>query len=264
MTIPIRIKATGSLGHIAYVHRSGGGSFSCTLANGTPAAFSYAGITTDEMACRFELNDCASGQEALAIVKRHGSAGYTYELFASARFGPSEPIGALAALEAEVQRLKALIPSVFEQVDNRAVDRARALLAGYVPDPAPTPNTSGALYLRLWHGRRDPAENLDDWGSEGPVIGPLAFVQTTYMCDVKFAAAPEVMDRFFPAVMADWRQQGFSNVHGPVCDWRFTIADDLIEYDGVFYGDWSVFVSSPADVAREAVSTNGPPAPNAQ
>jgi hypothetical protein len=36
------------------------------------------------------------------------------------------------------------------------------------------------LYLHLYHGRKDPDENLEDWGSEGPVIGPLAYVHTTY------------------------------------------------------------------------------------
>src|SRR3546814_15310909 len=30
------------------------------------------------------------------------------------------------------------------------------------------------LYLHLYHGRKDPDESLEDWGSDGPVIGPLA------------------------------------------------------------------------------------------
>jgi len=56
----------------------------------------------------------------------------------------------------------------------------------------------GKLYVHLFHGRKTPDEKLDDWGSEGPMIGPLDYVHVTYMGDVKFAAAPAVMDRFFP------------------------------------------------------------------
>jgi hypothetical protein len=259
MTIPIRIKATSSLGSVAYIHRAGAGSFCCTLANGTPAAFSYAGIDADEMARRFALDDCATGEEALGIVKQFGLDDYTYALVPRTGVEPSGPIGALFALEAEIQRLKALIPSMAEHADNGAIDRARAVLAAYAADIDPAPEHSRSLYLHLYHGRADPADNLEDWGSDGPVIGPLAFVHTTYMCDVKFAAAPDVMDRFFPAVMAEWRERGFSNVHGPLCDWHFTIVDDLIEYDGVFYGDWSVFVSDSGEVEAEAIGRSESP-----
>ncbi|PKP99097.1 MAG: hypothetical protein CVT74_08935 [Alphaproteobacteria bacterium HGW-Alphaproteobacteria-13] len=112
---------------------------------------------------------------------------------------------------------------------------------------APVPEATG-LYLHLYHGRKDPDEDLEDWGSDGPVIGPLAYVHTTYMCDIKFAAAPDVMDRFFPAVMADWRERGLSNVAGPQCDWRLTIFNDYVEYDGVYYGDWTVFAATSAEV----------------
>lgn len=103
----------------------------------------------------------------------------------------------------------------------------------------------GRLYLYLYHGRHAADEHLDDWGFEGPTIGPLDHVHVTYMCDVKFSAAPHVMDRFFPEVMNEWRVKGYSNVAGPLCDWQLNIVEDLIEYQGKFYGDWSVFVADP-------------------
>jgi len=78
-----------------------------------------------------------------------------------------------------------------------------------IPEPA-------CVYLRLFHGRRDPEADLEERGSEGPVIGPLAFVQVTYLCDVKFAAAPEVMERFFPDVISDWRSRGLANAKAPL------------------------------------------------
>src|SRR3546814_19608598 len=50
----------------------------CTLANGVSAALFYAGITVDEMTCRFALDDCETADQALAIVRRYGSLDYGY------------------------------------------------------------------------------------------------------------------------------------------------------------------------------------------
>ncbi|AOH85601.1 hypothetical protein AWL63_18330 [Sphingomonas panacis] len=264
----IRIKATDQHGNIAYIHRDSDRSFRCTLASGLPASFFYAGILPDEMACRFALDSCTTSKQALAIVQSHGSATHIYEML-GVPDASIEPLTALRALEAEVQRLKALLPQVSEHLDDHVIDMARATLAqgsgNDIPARATVPASSDPdqdseppqLYLRLYHGRRDPAEQLEDWGSEGPIIGPLAFVQTTYMCDVKFAAAPEVMDRFFPTVMAGWRERGLSNADGPLCDWQFSVTSDLIDYDGVYYGDWTVFLANPTDIERERTISQG-------
>jgi hypothetical protein len=42
-----------------------------------------------------------------------------------------------------------------------------------------------SVYLELFHGRHSPDEELDDWGFEGPVFGPLPFVQVTYNSHVR-------------------------------------------------------------------------------
>ena len=105
------------------------------------------------------------------------------------------------------------------------------------------PLEPGKLYLRLFHGRPSTAEEMHDWGQEGPTIGPLEYVHTTYMCDIKFAASPAVMNRFFPEVIAEWRDKGYSNAMGPQCDWHLTLQEDLIAYGGTFYGDWSLFIA---------------------
>lgn len=36
------------------------------------------------------------------------------------------------------------------------------------------------LSIQLFHGRSDPNEQLDDWGFDGPCLGPLDGVQLTY------------------------------------------------------------------------------------
>ena len=136
---------------------------------------------------------------------------------------------------------------------------SRTFQYALVEEPAVSPESampaSPSVYLRLFHGQRDPDEDLEEWGSEGPVIGPFAFVQVTYMCDVKFAASPEVMERFFPDVMSGWRARDLANARGPLCDWRFDVQGDLILYDGVYYGDWSITSeASPGDVAPSGES----------
>lgn len=105
-----------------------------------------------------------------------------------------------------------------------------------------------SVYIHLYHGRNNPAEDMDDWGFEGPVIGPLAYVHVTYLCDVKFACTPEVFRKFWPVQAAAWDEKGYSNMNGPLVDYNFKIHEDLIEYDGKFYGDWSI--ASSADIAE--------------
>ena len=72
------------------------------------------------------------------------------------------------------------------------------------------------LYIRLFHGRTDPDQDMDDWGSDGPVFGPYEFSHTTYAWDIKL---------------------GKSDGH---CDELF-VNEDMVYYDGVYYGDWSIF-----------------------
>jgi len=73
------------------------------------------------------------------------------------------------------------------------------------------------LYIRLFHGRTDPDQNMDDWGTDGPVFGPYKFVHTTYSHFLKLGKSDHLIDELY--------------VH----------KEDLIYYDGVYYGDWSVF-----------------------
>jgi hypothetical protein len=57
---------------------------------------------------------------------------------------------------------------------------------------------------------------MDDWGSNGPILGPYQFVHTTYGWDIKL---------------------GKSNGN---CD-ELYVRKDMVYYDLVYYGDWSVF-----------------------
>jgi len=71
------------------------------------------------------------------------------------------------------------------------------------------------LYIRLFHGRTNPDQNMDDWGFDGPVLGPYQFVHTTYVSRIRLG-----------------RLDGN-------CD-ELLIHEDMLYYDGGYYGDWSV------------------------
>ena len=50
----------------------------------------------------------------------------------------------------------------------------------------------GRLIIYLFHGRASIDQDMTDWGAEGPKIGPLSYVHTTYGSDVKLRGAREV------------------------------------------------------------------------
>lgn len=76
------------------------------------------------------------------------------------------------------------------------------------------------LVLRLFHGRTDPGEALDDWGRDGPWFDCGDYCHTTYAQDIKFGAELEL-----------------------------AIVSGMVYYDGCYYGDWSVFMADPDDPA---------------
>lgn len=87
-----------------------------------------------------------------------------------------------------------------------------------------TKNLKPGLYLGMMHGRHSPDEDMSDWGFNGPVIGPLNYVHTTYGSEVKLEFVDEA-DRF--AYFGDAPQEVIT-VH----------TDGLLMYDGKYYGDW--------------------------
>lgn len=96
----------------------------------------------------------------------------------------------------------------------------RELLAAHAHHSQPPPG----LYLKLLHGRMTPYEQLDTWGPDGPWIGPLRWVHVTYMSGVNlcFTDGKEL-------VATSMEHEGFG------------VFDDLLFYDGVYYGDWEIY-----------------------
>ncbi len=72
------------------------------------------------------------------------------------------------------------------------------------------------VYLKLFHGREDPNQDMDDWGADGPIFGPYNYIHTTYAFFIKMGLHS-------------------GEVH------NLYVVEDMIYYDGMYYGDWSVF-----------------------
>ncbi len=83
------------------------------------------------------------------------------------------------------------------------------------------------MYLMLFHGRPTPDTELDDWGYDGPIIGPLEHFHTTYGMHLSYAIEGTDVDSGGPSDVLVVRSDGLL---------------ELISPQGRHYfGDWSVF-----------------------
>jgi hypothetical protein len=101
-----------------------------------------------------------------------------------------------------------------------------------VPKSGERPHKPG-LYLELLHGRNFPNQPMNGWGFDGPMIGPLNWCHTIYATTIRidFQCAEDERLYFQDVCFPDAR------------DMR--IHDDLLVYDGRYFGDWTVFHVEP-------------------
>lgn len=93
------------------------------------------------------------------------------------------------------------------------------------------------LYLHLFHGRADPSDVLTDWGTDGPTIGPFDTLHVVYLSSLV--------------------------LHGDDLELLLPVHDDLICFDGIFYGDYEVLSDPlgtplPLEHAERLTSTRNP------
>lgn len=121
-----------------------------------------------------------------------------------------DPVERFAVNESDVRTL-----------EDEMADRQHPLL---IPDGRRL--MPGKLYLRLYHGRNEPDEELDDWGFDGPVFGPLDCVAQTYLAEFRLDGPDGVTDSVV------------LKTHG-----------DLVVWGGKYYGDLAIFIAGQRDVA---------------
>lgn len=80
------------------------------------------------------------------------------------------------------------------------------------------------VYLNLYHGRHSREEELDDWGFDGPILGPFPSIQITYGSHIKTTTKVDL---------------GIDS-------------DGLVEFFGAYYGDFSIESGNTTDsLAKE-------------
>jgi hypothetical protein len=87
--------------------------------------------------------------------------------------------------------------------------------------PTGTPLIPGKMYLRLYHGRTDPGQEMDSWGFDGPTFGPLSSCVHTYCIDLHIFA-----------------ECGTDEI-------RLRQHDDMICWEACYFGEIEVFVAEP-------------------
>jgi hypothetical protein len=82
------------------------------------------------------------------------------------------------------------------------------------------------VYLKLMHGRATPDQQMNDWGFDGPILGPFEAVHFTYTTHV----------RCFP-----------KGSDGDAEALELCFHDDMLVYDGKFYGDFEIAAAFGSD-----------------
>jgi len=91
--------------------------------------------------------------------------------------------------------------------------------------PKGTSLVPGKMYLRLYHGRTHPGQEMDEWGFVGPTFGPLSCYVHTYCCTFRIHGDGDTSEV--------WLEKH----------------DDMIRWSGCFYGDMEVFIAGTDDKA---------------
>jgi len=108
-----------------------------------------------------------------------------------------------------------------------------------LPEYGTKPKKPG-LYLGLFHGRETPMEKMDGWGFNGPAIGPLSWVHTTYAADIKIEFEN-----------AEDAELYFGSMGSPS---SLSMDSDMLVFRGLYYGDWTVYYVGAEDCERPADS----------
>jgi hypothetical protein len=82
------------------------------------------------------------------------------------------------------------------------------------------------VYLKLLHGRLDPNQDMQDWGFNGPVLGPFEAVHITYRDELRCLGDSEPSELIL----------------------RYT--EDMLTYEGKYYGDFEIAADFGSDTPK--------------
>lgn len=88
------------------------------------------------------------------------------------------------------------------------------------------------LYIHLYHGRVHPSEPLEDWGFEGPLVGPITHVHRAYTDVERFA--------FEQSAMGTTNALAFGLSRSDADDAAMEYDGDLVKFEGFWFGDRTI------------------------
>ena len=138
------------------------------------------------------------------------------------------------ALLSRGNELPDLLHSIFrKQLESDRTDTLSLILENFEILKRYTHKTEPKLhgmYLKLFHGRSPIDLELDDWGDDGPWIGPIKWFHCAYMTTFSLCFAGDEEIEIFHYQF---------DVPSPIF-----ICNGLIYVDGVYYGDWDLHTIS--------------------
>lgn len=102
-----------------------------------------------------------------------------------------------------------------------------------------------STYLELFHGRKDPNQDMDGWGFNGPIIGPIEWFHVTYFSTIQI--------RFKDLKTA--KANGFDSAE----DIFLETDGDMLVLDDNYYGDFSIYNSTQKKVDEDREANNRHP-----
>lgn len=93
------------------------------------------------------------------------------------------------------------------------------------------------MQLVLYHGRKKPDENLEDWGEQGPVLFGVTGLHQTYGNPAHIFFKTKELRQHAQAI-TNWRQWDELGLQMKWCDDMVECGD---EYGPImYYGDWEL------------------------
>ncbi len=118
----------------------------------------------------------------------------------------------------------------------RVLERARHDLGGVVTALQQARNRPQpeeiVLAIKLFHGRHRPDEQLGDWGEDGPLL-KIEYLHVVYFTTFRIGLQED--DEVWLEPWVHGKQDG-------------VLVDELIHYDGMFYGDWNILHVAASEV----------------
>jgi hypothetical protein len=101
------------------------------------------------------------------------------------------------------------------------------------------------LYISFFHGRDTVDEDMDDWGYDGPTVGPLRWWHTTYTFNMRgeFVNKEDAVFYTDAGVMEKIKCYNSTVEHYNEC-FEFVTKEDMALIGGKYYGDWSVYYNA--------------------